>query len=233
MGSFGDVAAFSFCQDKIMTTGGEGGMLVTNDEALWRRAWAFKDHGKSYDAVYHQSHPPGFKWLHESIGTNWRMTEMQGRDRPPPAGSTAGVAARPPTQQRPRLSPGGCAGLRCCGCPSRRRTSATRATSSTHSSDRSGSPRAGRATGSWPRSTMAGFPASPGRAPRSIGSRRSPAWPRRKALPVARELGETSLMFLVHPTLTSDDLTMTCRVVEAICAQASRETAGAGTMAPV
>lgn len=78
VGSFGDIAAFSFCQDKIMTTGGEGGMITLNDEQLWQRAWAYKDHGRSYDAVYHRHHPPGFRWLHESFGTNWRMTEMQG-----------------------------------------------------------------------------------------------------------------------------------------------------------
>ena len=77
VGGLGDVAAFSFCQDKIMTTGGEGGMLVTNDDELWRRAWSIKDHGKSYDAVFSQQHPPGFRWLHESFGTNMRMTEMQ------------------------------------------------------------------------------------------------------------------------------------------------------------
>lgn len=77
IGSFGDMAAFSFCQDKIMTTGGEGGMLVTNDKGLWERAWAFKDHGKSYDAAHSCQHSPGFRWLHESFGTNWRMTEMQ------------------------------------------------------------------------------------------------------------------------------------------------------------
>jgi len=77
VGSLGDVAAFSFCQDKIMTTGGEGGMLTTNDESLWKKAWEFKDHGKSYDAVYNRQHPPGFRWLHESFGTNWRLTEMQ------------------------------------------------------------------------------------------------------------------------------------------------------------
>lgn len=78
VGSLGHVAAFSFCQDKIMSTGGEGGMLVTDDEALWSRAWSFKDHGKSYDAVYCREHPPGFRWLHESFGSNWRLTEMQG-----------------------------------------------------------------------------------------------------------------------------------------------------------
>ncbi|WEX75602.1 DegT/DnrJ/EryC1/StrS aminotransferase family protein [Sinorhizobium numidicum] len=77
VGSFGDIAAFSFCQDKIITTGGEGGLIATNDEVLWRKAWSRKDHGKSYDAVFQKEHPPGFRWLHESIGTNWRMTSIQ------------------------------------------------------------------------------------------------------------------------------------------------------------
>jgi len=77
VGSLGDAAAFSFCQDKIMTTGGEGGMLTTNDYQLWEKAWAFKDHGKNYDTVFRRKQPPGFRWLHESFGTNWRMTEMQ------------------------------------------------------------------------------------------------------------------------------------------------------------
>ena len=77
VGSLGDVAAFSFCQDKIISTGGEGGMLVTNNEDIWKKSWAYKDHGKSYDAVYHTKHQPGFRWLHHSFGSNWRMTEMQ------------------------------------------------------------------------------------------------------------------------------------------------------------
>lgn len=77
VGGLGHIGAFSFCQDKIMTTGGEGGMLVTNDETIWKKAWAIKDHGKSYDAVYNEDHPPGFRWLHHSFGTNMRMTEMQ------------------------------------------------------------------------------------------------------------------------------------------------------------
>lgn len=77
VGSLGDCAAFSFCQDKIMTTGGEGGMLVTDDSRLWEKAWAYKDHGKSYAAVFNREHPPGFRWLHESFGSNFRMTEMQ------------------------------------------------------------------------------------------------------------------------------------------------------------
>ncbi|MBL0225526.1 MAG: DegT/DnrJ/EryC1/StrS aminotransferase family protein [Geobacteraceae bacterium] len=77
VGSLGDLAAFSFCQDKIMTTGGEGGMLTTSDRALWERAWAYKDHGKSFEKVSSKQHPPGFRWLHDSFGTNWRLTEMQ------------------------------------------------------------------------------------------------------------------------------------------------------------
>lgn len=77
VGTLGHAAAFSFCQDKIMTTGGEGGMLTTNDEDVWKKAWAYKDHGKNYEAVYNTQHPLGFRWLHESFGTNWRMTEMQ------------------------------------------------------------------------------------------------------------------------------------------------------------
>lgn len=77
VGSIGHIGAWSFCQDKIMTTGGEGGMVTTHDEVLWQKMWSYKDHGKSYDAVYHRQHPAGFRWLHESFGTNWRMMEMQ------------------------------------------------------------------------------------------------------------------------------------------------------------
>jgi len=77
VGSIGDVSAWSFCQDKIMTTGGEGGMVTTNDHDLWSAMWSYKDHGKSWEAIYERQHPPGFRWLHESFGTNWRMTEMQ------------------------------------------------------------------------------------------------------------------------------------------------------------
>ncbi len=76
-GSIGHVAAWSFCQDKIMTTGGEGGMVTTPDEQLWKKMWSYKDHGKNYDSIYHKQHPAGFRWLHDSFGTNWRMMEMQ------------------------------------------------------------------------------------------------------------------------------------------------------------
>lgn len=77
VGSIGHVGAWSFCQDKIMTTGGEGGMVTTNDKLLWQKMWSYKDHGKSFDSVYYKQHPPGFRWVHDSFGTNWRMLEMQ------------------------------------------------------------------------------------------------------------------------------------------------------------
>lgn len=77
VGSFGDAAAFSFCQDKIMTTGGEGGMLLLRDKKAWQRAWAYKDHGKDYDAVSQPCKDAGFQWVHHTFGTNWRMTEVQ------------------------------------------------------------------------------------------------------------------------------------------------------------
>ena len=76
-GSIGHIGAWSFCQDKIMTTGGEGGMVTTNDEHLWKTMWCYKDHGKNFDSVYNKQHQPGFRWLHDSFGTNWRMMEMQ------------------------------------------------------------------------------------------------------------------------------------------------------------
>jgi len=77
VGSFGHASAFSFCQDKIISTGGEGGMVLFRDESHWRRAWSYRDHGKDYDLVFNPSASPGFRWLHTSFGSNWRLTEIQ------------------------------------------------------------------------------------------------------------------------------------------------------------
>ncbi|MFM7035957.1 MAG: NeuD/PglB/VioB family sugar acetyltransferase [Planctomycetia bacterium] len=77
VGSIGHVNAFSFCQDKIITTGGEGGLVTTNDPTLWERAWSYKDHGKCRSALAAPHHTGSFRFVHESFGTNWRMTEMQ------------------------------------------------------------------------------------------------------------------------------------------------------------
>lgn len=75
--SFGDAGAFSFCTDKIMSTGGEGGMLVFRDEAVATRAWSLKDHGKDREATMRPSSTHGFRWLHRHFGSNYRLTEMQ------------------------------------------------------------------------------------------------------------------------------------------------------------
>ena len=79
VGSFADVSAWSFCQDKIMSTGGEGGMVTTNDSSLYQKVWSIKDHGKSLEKVNLPSNmqPTGFRWLHDSFGSNFRLTEMQ------------------------------------------------------------------------------------------------------------------------------------------------------------
>jgi dTDP-4-amino-4,6-dideoxygalactose transaminase len=77
LGAIGHGGSWSFCQDKVLTTGGEGGIITLDDEQAWRAAWAYKDHGKSYEAVFEREHPPGYRWLIESFGTNMRMTEMQ------------------------------------------------------------------------------------------------------------------------------------------------------------
>jgi dTDP-4-amino-4,6-dideoxygalactose transaminase len=79
VGAIGNVGVFSFCQDKIITTGGEGGMLVTGNKTVWERAWSYKDHGKALSALNRSrtSDAHIFRWLHDTFGTNWRMTEMQ------------------------------------------------------------------------------------------------------------------------------------------------------------
>jgi dTDP-4-amino-4,6-dideoxygalactose transaminase len=129
VGAFGDAAAFSFCQDKILTTGGEGGLLALDDEAAWRRAWAFKDHGKSYEAVYEREHPSGFRWVHESFGTNWRMLEVQaaiGRASSPSC--RAGARGGAPTRSASRRRSASC---RRCACRASRTTCSTPTTGST------------------------------------------------------------------------------------------------------
>ena len=77
VGSFGHISTWSFCQDKIMSTGGEGGMISTNNTRLWLKLWSLKDHGKNYKSVFYKKHKIGFKWLHDDLGSNYRMTEMQ------------------------------------------------------------------------------------------------------------------------------------------------------------
>jgi dTDP-4-amino-4,6-dideoxygalactose transaminase len=220
VGSIGHAAAFSFCQDKIMTTGGEGGMLTTNDPDLWQRAWSFKDHGKNYDAVYRRSHPPGFRWLHDSFGTNWRMTEMQ---------SAMGriLLQKVPHWVERRRRHAAMLTSRLAGIPALRIPQPSpdfhHAYYKYYAFVRPDMLRA-----DWGRDRIAqsiveaGIPCQSGSCSEIYLEKAFDSSHRRRRLPVARQLGETSLMFLVHPTLTDQHIAKTCEVVESVLQQASR-----------
>jgi len=209
VGSIGHIGCWSFCQDKIMTTGGEGGMVTTNDESLWRKMWAYKDHGKSYEAAYEREHPEGFRWLHESFGTNWRMIEMQ-------AAIGRIQLKRMPDWHKKRLSNANsiwsaakqCKGLRVPVIPNHIEHAAYKCYVFVKG-------------GVELRDKMMmeinekGVPCYSGscsevyleKAFDNTGFR-----PKERLL-VAKELGETSLMFLVHPTLTKEEIQKTCDVL--------------------
>jgi dTDP-4-amino-4,6-dideoxygalactose transaminase len=220
VGSIGDVAAFSFCQDKIMTTGGEGGMLTTNDKKLWECAWSYKDHGKSYDAVYNREHPVGFRWLHESFGTNGRMTEMQsaiGRIALKKVPGWVETRRKYSTILNQRLSE--VKGLRIAMPPAH----SYHAYYKFYAFVRPEKLRAG-----WDRDRIIEAIVAEG-VPCFSGSCSEiylekvfpPEWQPLERFSVARELGESSLMFLVHPTLSEQDIQYTCRAVEKVMGVAS------------
>ncbi|MBV8674323.1 MAG: DegT/DnrJ/EryC1/StrS aminotransferase family protein [Acidobacteriaceae bacterium] len=219
VGSMGDANAFSFCQDKIITTGGEGGMLTTHDRGLWSRAWAFKDHGKSHDAVYNRPPLQRYRWLHESFGTNWRLTEMQSAiGRLQLARLRESVAAR--------RSLAGILTMRFS------QISALRLTippAEVHHSYYKYYVflRPERLREGWGQERIIDAINAEG-VPCFVGSCSEiylePAFPKEMRpldrLPVARELGETSLMFLVHPTLTESDMLDTAEAVEKVLSEA-------------
>lgn len=222
VGSFGDVGCWSFCQDKIMTTGGEGGMITTNDEALWKRMWAYKDHGKSWDAVYGREHPPGFRWLHESFGTNWRMTEMQsaiGRiqlTRMPDWKEARQHNSNAIWQAASKLP-----GLRVPKVPAEVEHGAYKCYVFVEPSE---------LNDGWDRDRIqnemveAGVPCFSGSCSEVYLEKAfdNTGWRPEKRLPVAKELGETSLMFLVHPTLTEQEIQKTCSVITTVMAKATQ-----------
>jgi hypothetical protein len=221
VGSLGDAAAFSFCQDKIMSTGGEGGMLVTNETAIWEKAWAFKDHGKGFDAVYRREHPSGFRWLHESFGTNWRLTEMQ---------SAIGriQLRRLPEWVASRRQNAAVLNEAFADIPALRLTLPPAEV--THSYYKYYAfVRPERLNAGWDRDRImnaivaAGIPCFSGSCSEIYQERAfldaglGPGNP----LPVAHELGHTSLMFLVHPTLNKQCLNDTVREVKNVFGEAS------------
>ena len=222
VGGIGHAGAFSFCQDKIITTGGEGGMLTTDDEAIWSRAWSFKDHGKSFDAVYRREHPPGFRWLHESFGTNWRMTEMQAAiGRAQLAKLQDWVDTR---RRNARLLTEGlrnAPGLRIPEPPGHVLHAYYKFYAFLDLE---------RLKPDWTRDrimveiTSRGVPCFSGSCSEIYLERafedshlRPPA-----RLPVARALGESSLMLLVHPSLEQSHMGRACEVVSAVLQQATR-----------
>lgn len=221
VGSIGHVGAWSFCQDKIMTTGGEGGMVTTQDEALWRTMWSYKDHGKSYQAVYEREHPAGFRWLHEGFGSNWRMIEMQAvigciqlrrmsewsRKRTDNCEQIWACARELPGLRVPEL-PGDVlhAAYKCYVFVEPARLKA-----------------------GWTRRRILdvlnelGIPCNQGSCSEIYLEKAfdNTGWRPEAPLPVAHELGETSMMFMVHPSLTQMEINETCvalrRVMNEAC----------------
>ncbi|GAA0691829.1 DegT/DnrJ/EryC1/StrS aminotransferase family protein [Marinobacterium maritimum] len=218
VGSIGHVGCWSFCQDKIMTTGGEGGMVTTNDRELWSKMWSFKDHGKSWEAVYEREHPPGFRWLHESFGTNWRMTEMQaviGRiqlKRMPQwhdarlryAQQIWDTAKKLPGLRVPELPEDIEHGVYKCYVFVDSRTECAPTSSPALSRDEI-----------MKKINDRGVPCFSGSCSEVYLEKAfdGTGWRPEQPLPVAHKLGETSLMFLVHPTLTQAEIDKTCAVL--------------------
>jgi dTDP-4-amino-4,6-dideoxygalactose transaminase len=222
VGSIGHIGAWSFCQDKIMSTGGEGGMVTTNDKALWSSMWAYKDHGKSYETVYQKEHPPGFRWLHESFGSNLRMTEMQAaigriqlkrmnswhQARQANAENILEVCREFQTSLRvPNISD--CiehAWYKC------------------YVFVHQGGLRVG-----WNRDRIMneinslGIPCYQGSCSEVYLEKafENTGYRPKNRLPVAKELGETSLMFLVHPALTEKEIEITCTGIRRVMTDAT------------
>lgn len=245
VGSIGHVGAWSFCQDKIMTTGGEGGMVTCNDESLWRAMWAYKDHGKSYAAVYEREHPPGFRWLHESFGTNWRMLEMQAaigriqlrrmkdwtaarvtnamalREALLPFTGEGGVVRVPPMHCDTCPVRGGCKALVGQGYPM---SGCQHAFYKLYSYVRPENLACG-----WSRDRIIeeinarGVPCYVGSCSEVYLERAfdNSGWRPKERLPIAKQLGETSLMFLVHPTLLAAEIHKTQVVISEVLKEAT------------
>ncbi len=223
VGAIGHIGAWSFCQDKIMTTGGEGGMITCNDDDLWSRMWSYKDHGKSWDAVYNRQHPPGFRWLHESFGTNWRMLEMQAAiGRIQLARMAQWTARRTAIANilRTMLSQFSNA-VRVPVPPA----DSVHAYYRLYAYIRPQGLRDG-----WDRDRIVrecsdnGAPVFQGSCSEVYLEKAfdDTPWRPLQRLPVARDLGETSLMFLTHPTITDEQLAGYGQIISDVLSRAAR-----------
>lgn len=222
VGALGHIAAWSFCQDKIMTTGGEGGMVTTNNQELWSRMWSYKDHGKSWEAMYMRQHPSGFRWVHESFGTNMRLTEMQ-------AAIGRIQLKRMPDWHKKRLSNARkiweCAsqlnGLRVPTIPPKVEHAAYKCNVFVKPE---------RLREGWDRDRIMdkintrNIPCYSGSCSEIYLEKafEGRGWQPKQRLPNAKELGETSLMFLVHPTLTDEEISRTCEVLNEVILRAGQ-----------
>ena len=218
-GSFGDVAAFSFCQDKILTTAGEGGMLVTNNREVWRKAWELKDHGKSLAKLESHQNGNSFAWVHDSFGTNWRMTEVQA--------AVGRVVLRKLSgwvEQRRKLAAALQRGLS--------RVPGLRLTVPNEEVGHSyykyyAFIRPETLAKTWDRNRILhsiaaeGIPCYSGICGEIYREQAFPAgWRPPAPLPCAQALAETSLMFLVHPTLSLRHIEETIAAVEKVMTRA-------------
>ncbi|WP_201590038.1 DegT/DnrJ/EryC1/StrS family aminotransferase [Psychrobacter fozii] len=230
VGSIGHIGAWSFCQDKIMTTGGEGGMVTTNDEHLWRKMWAYKDHGKSYAAVYETEHEPGYNWLHESFGTNWRMTEMQGVIGRIQLERMSDWTAKRTANAQAILDA-------CAGWEAQGYLSVPRLEASAQFSDSKHAyyklyvyVQPDNLPNDWSRDSIIqkineqGVPCFSGSASEVYLEKAFDDTGLRPEtrLPVAKQLGETSLMFLVHPTLTAAEIERTVQAIDSVFSSIAR-----------
>lgn len=223
VGSIGHAGAWSFCQDKIMSTGGEGGMVTTNSDALRRAIWSLKDHGKTISSVYETEHPQGYRWLHEKFGSNYRMTELQAEIGRIQLGRMADWGLqRAENAQRIRSAAEKSAAfrvppLRCNrSCP----TAGCSGCAHAHYKCYIFVELSALAQG-WSRDSIqqeiqdAGVPCMSGSCSEIYLEKAFDGHASRpkERLPIAKQLGETSLMFLVHPTLTESEVQRTCDVI--------------------
>jgi dTDP-4-amino-4,6-dideoxygalactose transaminase len=219
VGSMGRVNAFSFCQDKIITTAGEGGMVTTDDDALWNRMWSYKDHGKSFDLVNKKDWPPGFRWQVTSLGTNGRLTEMQSAVGRIQLGKLDDmVDKRRANALRLELGLSEMPGLRIARPSEDVRHSYYRYYAFVETD---------RLRPGWDRDRIMqaiaaeGITCNAGSCPEIYNEAALEDVRPESRLPVARELGETSLMFLTHPTMGDLDMDDMIEAVDKVMAAAT------------
>jgi dTDP-4-amino-4,6-dideoxygalactose transaminase len=231
VGSMGHINAFSFCTDKIISTGGEGGLVTTDDPKLWERAWSYKDHGKSWDAVYNRAQPTIFKWVHESLGTNWRLTEMQSA-----LGRVALKHLAASVAKRRRHAAALDAGL--ADVPGLRLTVPSSEFGHSYYKYYAFVKPQSLAAG-WTRDDVVraiqaeGIFCGSGSCSEIYLEKAFDASDARPAerLPIARQFSDTSLMFQVHPTLAEADMKDICRAARKVLSAATTQSATRGVKA--